>query len=282
MKTTTQKPIRRLAALLLVLAIAVGFCTAALAEDVPRRETPVYKVAFYASNCYHIQDESGQRSGYGYEMMQDLSKYMQCTFDYVGYDKTPAESVEALRNGEVDLYTAAQITDERRAEFAVSRHPAITASTCMNIKVTNTKVVAGDYTYEGMRIGLLQRHTYNDRFLQWADEKGFAHTIVYYETPTDLTNALMEDEVDAIVDSYIRTPEDEVTIENFGQMAYYILAMSIETPNWRVELYNKYYGATEHNTEFTASQRALLKQMQQNGTVIRATTDPDNAPYSWI
>ena len=279
--------------------MAVGFCTAAAAESVPRLETPVYKVAFYASNCYHIQDDSGQRSGYGYEMMQGLSKYMQCTFDYVGYDKTPAESVDMLRNGEVDLYTAARITDERRAEFAVSQHPAITASTRMNIKVTNTHVVAGDYsTYEGMRIGLLQRHTYNDRFLQWAEDKGFAHTIVYYETPTDLTNALVDDEVDAIVDSYIRTPEDETTIEDFGETAYYILArkedqalidkldaafdaMSIETPNWRVELYNKYYGSQELNTTFTASEQALLETMQQNGTVIRAVTDPDNAPYSW-
>ena len=296
---TIKTTFRRLAALLLVLALAVSCAAAALAEGVPRQDTPIYKVAFYASNCYHIQDESGQRSGYGYEMMQGLSKYMQCTFDYVGYDKTPEESVEALRNGEVDLYTAAKVTDERRAEFAVSQHPAITASTCMNIKVTNTQVVAGDYsTYEGLRIGLLQRHTYNDRFLQWAEDKGFAHTITYYETPTDLTNALVDDEVDAIVDSYIRTPEDETTIENFGQTAYYILArkedqalidgidaafdaMNLETPNWRVELYNKYYGAQERNTEFTASERALLEQMQQNGTVIRAATDPDNAPYSW-
>lgn len=83
----------------------------------PRRETPVYKVAFYAADCYHIQDENGRRSGYGYEMMQDLSKHMQCTFDYVGYDKTPAESMEMLRSGEVDLYTAAKATDECRAEF---------------------------------------------------------------------------------------------------------------------------------------------------------------------
>ena len=299
MKTTTHTPLRRLAALFLVLAMAVGFCTAAAAEGVPRLDTPVYKVAFYASNCYHIQDDSGQRSGYGYEMMQGLSKYMQCTFDYVGYDKTPAESVDMLRNGEVDLYTAARVTDERRAEFAVSRHPAITASTCMNIKVTNTHVVAGDYsTYEGMRIGLLQRHTYNDRFLQWAEDKGFAHTIVYYETPTDLTNALVDDEVDAIVDSYIRTPEDETTIEDFGQTAYYILArkedqalidaldaafdaMNLETPNWRVELYNKYYGAKERITTFTPAEQALLEQLQADGTTILAATDPDNSPYSW-
>ena len=97
MKAATQKLTRRLAALILVLVLAVGFSTAAWAEGVPRREAPVYKVAFYAANCYHVQDENGRRRGYGYEMMQGLSKYMQCTFDYVGYDKTPAESMEMLR-----------------------------------------------------------------------------------------------------------------------------------------------------------------------------------------
>ena len=77
------------------------------------------------------------------------------------------------------------------------------------------------------------------------------------------------------MDSYIRTPEDELTIEYFGQTAYYILArkedqglidaldaafdaMNIDNPNWRVELYNKYHGAAGHNTEFTAEESALL------------------------
>ena len=172
-------------------------------------------------------------------------------------------------------------------------------TTCMNIKVGNSKVVAGDYaTYEGMRIGLLQSQTYNDGFLQWADEKGFAYTVTYYDTLADLTNALREDKVDAIVDSYIRTPEDELTIEDFGQTAYYILArkedqglidaldaafdaMNIDNPNWRVELYNKYHGAAGHNTKFTAEESALLAQMQQSGTTVRAAAAPDNAPYSW-
>ena len=49
LKAATQKFTRRLAALILVLVLAVGFSTAAWAEGVPRRETPVYKVAFYAA-----------------------------------------------------------------------------------------------------------------------------------------------------------------------------------------------------------------------------------------
>ena len=95
----------------------------------------------------------------------------------------------------------------------------------MNIKVGNERIVAGDYrTYNGIRVGFLRRHTYNGVFLDFVKEKGFDCDIIYYETPTELSNALVNDEVDALVNSYIRIPEDEQTIENFGETPYYIMA----------------------------------------------------------
>ena len=277
-----------------ILFLLLSVCPV-LADALPRSETSDYKVAFYAFDCYHMQDENGLRSRYGYEMMQGISKYMQCTFSYVGYDRTAKESEEMLRNGEVDIYTAAKKTPEREAEFAFSRHPAITAYTSMNVKTGNTSVIAGDYsTYNGLRIGLLQRHTYNDAFLAFTKEKGFDCEIVYYETPTELTNALVNDEVNALVNSYIRTPEDERVVENFGQTPYYIMArkedqalidelddaidsMNVETPNWRTDLYNKYYGSVEVNTDYTAEEQEFLAKLQESGAVM----NPDGNPYSW-
>ena len=70
------------------------------ASEISKSETPNYKIAFYAFDCYHMQDENGKRTGYGYEMMQDVSKYLQCTFSYVGYDKTASQCEEMLRNGD--------------------------------------------------------------------------------------------------------------------------------------------------------------------------------------
>lgn len=269
------------------------------ADAMERLDTPDYKVAFYAFDCYHIQDKNGKRSGYGYEMMQGISKYLQCTFSYVGYDKTASECEAMLRNGELDIYTAARRTAKREAEFAFSTHPAITSSTCMNIKVGNERIVAGDYsTYNGIRVGFLRRHNYNGAFLDFVKEKGFDCDIIYYETPTELSNALVNDEVDALVNSYIRIPEDEQTIENFGETPYYIMArkvdqalidrlddaidsMNVEMPNWRTEFYNKYYGSEENNRELTEAEQTLLKKMQDGGEPIRAVMNPDANPYSW-
>ncbi len=266
---------------------------------ITKLETPDYKVAFFAFDCYHMQDENGRRSGYGYEMMQGISEFLQCTFSYVGYDRSAGECEEMLKNGEVDLYTAAKKTPEREQEFVFSTHPSITSYTCMNVKVGNNKIVAGDYsTYNGARIGLLRRHTYNDQFLNFVKEKGFDCEIIYYETPTELTNALVNDEVDALVNSYIRIPEDEKTVESFGETPYYIMArkeekslidrldyaidcMNVETPNWRTELYNKYYGSEEKSRELTEEEQALLEELQAGNETIRAVMNPDVNPYSW-
>ncbi len=294
-----KKMNKRITAAGIWLLLIISMVCPALAAEVPQSETPDYKVAFYAFDCYNMQDENGRKTGYGYEMMQGAANYMQCTFSYVGYDKTANECVDMLRNGEIDIYTAAKKTPEREKEFAFSTHPAITSATCMNVKVGNNKIVAGDYsTYDGIRIGLLKRHTYNESFLKFAEEKGFSCQIIYYATPTELTNTLINDEVDALVNSYIRIPEDERVVENFGETPYYIMVrkddqalinqldaaidkMNVEKPNWRTELYNKYYGSQESNLDFTSEEKILLKEMQAQHTVIRAAADPNAGPYSW-
>lgn len=286
-------------AFILGIMMTLLFQCPVYAASVPREETPDYKVAFYAFDCYHMQDANGKKYGYGYDMMQQLSGYLPCTFSYIGYDKTAAECEDMLRNGEVDIYTAAKKTPEREKEFAFSKHPAITSTTCMNVKRGNESVVAGDYsTYEGLRIGLLERHTYNDRFIEYTESKGFDCKIVYYATPTELSNALINGDVDAIVNSYIRTPEDETTVENFGETPYYFMArkedqplldaidaaidqMNIETPNWRTDLYNQYYGSQNSNTELTREEQALLQKLQAEQTTVRAVMNPDRNPYSW-
>ena len=289
---------KRILAFAAALLAALSLC-ATVAFAIPEQTTPDYKVAFYPYDCYHMQDEYGKRTGYGYEMMQGIEKYLQCTFSYVGYDKSARECEQMLRSGELDLYTAAKKTPEREAEFAFSTHPAITSYTCMNAKIGNSQIVPGDYTtFNGLRIGLLERHTYNGRFIAFVEENNIDCEIVYYDTPTDLSNALVNDKVDAIVNSYIRIPEDEQTIMNFGETPYYIMArkedaalirqidyaidcMNVETPNWRTELYNKYYGAIASNRTLTAEEQALRDRLAAQGTVIRAVMNPDNKPYSW-
>ena len=290
---------KKFIAFLLMIITSLNSVGTVYAADVPNKETPNYKVAFFPYDCFNMQDEDGERSGYGYEMMQTIANYLQCTFSYVGYDKSAAECVEMLRNGELDIYTAAKRTTEREKEFIFSRHPSITAMTCMTVKVGNTKVVAGDYdTYNGLRIGLLERYTYNGKFEEFAKSKGFSYALLYYDTPEELTNALITGEVDALVNSYISTPEDERVVEELEQTPYYLMArkenqalmdeidyaidiMNVDRPTWRADLFNQYYGISSKSTDYTEEEQSFLDAMRMSQTVVRAVMNPEQTPYSW-
>lgn len=145
---------------------------------------------------------------------------------------------------------------------------------------------------------LLESHSYNASILQFAAEKGFACEVVYYQTQAELNRALVENDVDTVVNSYIRIPEDERTIENFGQTTYYFMArkkdqplldqidsainqMNVQTPNWRSTLFNRYYGSQENSAVLSDEEAALLRELQASKAVIRGVQNPAAAPCAW-
>ena len=155
MQTTVERKSyirKRIVALVLGMMLVILCCMDVYASAVPRKKTPDYKVAFYESDCYHMQDVNGKRYGYGYDMMQYISNYTQGTFSYVGYEKTAKECEEMLQNGEIDLYTAARRTPEREKDYVFSSHPAITAVTCMNIKRGKENIILLNQIYSFPKI----------------------------------------------------------------------------------------------------------------------------------
>ena len=63
----------------MTLFLVIMLVQPSYAAQVPRSETPDYRIGFYAFDNYHMQDADGRRYGYGYEMMQSVANYMQCT-----------------------------------------------------------------------------------------------------------------------------------------------------------------------------------------------------------
>ena len=60
--------------------------TAYAAEDSSQHET--VKVGFFAMDGYHVMDEEGNRSGYGYDFLRLMARYWDVDYEYVGYDKS--------------------------------------------------------------------------------------------------------------------------------------------------------------------------------------------------
>lgn len=70
------------------------------------------KVGFFAFDGYHMMDENGNRSGYGYDFLRLAARYLDLDYEYIGYDKSWDEIQEMLKNGEIDLLTSIQKTPE--------------------------------------------------------------------------------------------------------------------------------------------------------------------------
>lgn len=106
-----------------------------------------------------MMDESGQKSGYGYDFFTLLSRYSDLRFEYVGYDQGWEDMLRMLESGEIDLLTSAKRTPEREDKFGFSRPIGMTYSAII-VRKDNNRIISGDYkTYNGMKIGVMQGST---------------------------------------------------------------------------------------------------------------------------
>ena len=116
-----SKAKKYVAVLLLFVCVSMIFSpqTVYAAEDSSQHET--VKVGFFAMDGYHVMDEEGNRSGYGYDFLRLMARYWDVDYEYVGYDKSWDDMQQMLEDGEIDMVTSPRKTPEREEKFDFSR-----------------------------------------------------------------------------------------------------------------------------------------------------------------
>jgi signal transduction histidine kinase len=278
--------------------LAAPGTTAPAWDYLPRQKV---RVGIFAFNGYHMRDDSGHISGYGYELLQLLARYSNWDYEYVGYDKSWEEMQEMLANGQLDLLTSAHKTPDRESRFAFSDRPVGYSNIIFTTLPGNERFTAGSYqSYNGARVGLLRGNSRNQEFAAYAKEYGFTYTPVYYENADALLKALQNRQVDAIVSSNLRAVRNEWILNQFSPAPFYamvpknkpqllfqlnnaITQLDIYQPEWRSELWNRYYGGSAQTSiPFSVRELAYLKSLTASGKVFTVLMEPDNAPYSYF
>jgi signal transduction histidine kinase len=278
--------------------LAAPGTTAPAWDYLPRQKV---RVGIFAFNGYHMRDDSGHISGYGYELLQLLARYSNWDYEYVGYDKSWEEMQEMLANGQLDLLTSAHKTPDRESRFAFSDRPVGYSNIIFTTLPGNERFTAGSYqSYNGARVGLLRGNSRNQEFAAYAKEYGFTYTPVYYENADALLKALQNRQVDAIVSSNLRAVRNEWILNQFSPAPFYamvpknkpqllfqlnnaITQLDIYQPEWRSELWNRYYGGSSQTSiPFSVRELAYLKSLTASGKVFTVLMEPDNAPYSYF
>ena len=301
MKAEEKKSIR-IGWLLLILLVIMGIFGVRRtygAETVSQRTV---RVGFFSADGYHVMDSDGSMSGYGYDFLQMMLRYNNWSYEYVGYDKNWGDMLQMLKDGDIDMVTLANKTPEREELYDFSDKSIGTSSTIMTISAENTVITPGDYkTYDGAVVGLVEGSSHNAKFEEYALQKGFTYTPVYYDDIANLLNDLRAGEkLDIAVTSNMRLIHDEVILDEFNSTEYYVLVrkgdqtlldeinkgiaqLSVYSPDWRSSLFEKYYSDINSKViSLSVDEREYLDQLKKDGTVIKAAMNPELGPYSYF
>ena len=295
--TKRARTCRGLAILMTMLLLtALLSLSASAAETVSQHER--VRVGFFAMDGYHMMDEDGNRSGYGYDFLRLMARYWDVNYEYVGYDKSWEEMQQMLIDGEIDMVTSARRTPEREELFDFSR-PIGTNNGILTVRSDNSTIVEGKYsTYDGMRVALLRGNSRNDEFAEFARTKGFTYKSVYFDSVEEIAEALQNGTVDAIVTSSLRKMNNERILEKFGSSDFYVIVkkgntellnkinyaidqMNAAEGSWKTTLYNKNYETTDtKNLEYTEEEKRIIAQYSKENP-LHVLCDPTRYPYSY-
>ena len=290
--------VKKYIALLMTLLCIVTMYPQAVyaAEEISQHET--VKVGFFAMDGYHIMDEEGNRSGYGYDFLRLMARYWDVNYEYVGYDKSWDDMQQMLEDGEIDMVTSPRKTPEREEKFDFSR-PIGTNNGILTVRSDNSTIVDGNYsTYNGMRVALLNGSSRDKVFADFAGNKGFTYEPVYYDTTAEMEEALQSGNVDAIAATSLRKTNNERIVEKFGSSDFYVIVkkgntellneinyaidqMNAAEGDWKTTLYNKNYESIEtKNLEYTEKEKSIIAQYSGDNP-LHILCDPTRYPYSY-
>lgn len=307
MKKKNERSMRKLwgkrieIALFAIVFLCSFFNLSVSAAGETKRE--IVKVGYFPFEGYHMQDEDGKRSGYGYDLLQEMKVYENWQYEYVGYEEGISwdEAQAMLESGQIDLLTSATKTEERLEKFSYSDIPIGTSSTLLTVKAGDTRYDTEDYsTWNGVRVGELPGSTRNNSFAKYAEEHGFTFEAIEYDTPTELNENLQKGNLDMIVTSNLLDLENVSAVDQFDAKPFYVIVKKgndalLEEVNDALEqvqehnvsfvddLFEMYYTPdTGSVVLFTKEEQAYIDECNQNNRVFHALLNPDRRPLSYV
>jgi signal transduction histidine kinase/ABC-type amino acid transport substrate-binding protein/ActR/RegA family two-component response regulator len=293
---------RGICALLLVLflCLAGSLPVSAAGSSAARRTV---RVGYFPFDGYHMVNADGTRSGYGYAYLQAMLPYTDFQYTYVGYseNKSWSDMLDMLDRGEIDLLTSASKTEEREARFDYSDEPIGTSSTILTVRAGDTRYQSGNIAgWDGMHVGLLRNNSRNASFAEFALQNGFSYKSDYFESVQELTEALADGSIDAIVTSNLRQVRNEWVLAQFDPKPFYVIVkkgnaglleevnyaisqINTVSPDLQEELFRRYYSPDSGSEiAYTEKEQQFIDRCTSEKQVFTAIINPDEKPYSWF
>ena len=203
-------------------------------------------------------DESGRRSGYGYEYQRKIAAYTGWEYEYV--EGTWTDLFGMLERGEIDMLSDVSYTKERAEKFLYPSIPMGRENYYVYKDSTNADISAEDLsTLNGKRIGVTKNSIQTEIYRDWAEKRGITTELIELDiSDNDSIKMLLKGELDAFVslDSYgdveLMTPVATIGSSDFyfavsplrpdllNELDPALLAIQEEDNYYAEHLYDKY------------------------------------------
>ncbi len=258
-----------------------------LAMDEPE---DTVSVAYIDYESFFSRDGDGEYSGYGVDYLNRIAKYTGWNYQFIDMDWPTA--FQAVKNGEVDLYCVARVTEDRQSDFDFSLYSICDEQ--MNLyTLQSTDLYYEDFlAFDGIRIGMLESSGEIDYFEKYAEKHHFDYQLETYARNESAIEALKKGEVDAIALVNYSVTEPLKLIGNFGVSPAYIMGdedsryiselseaqeqLSFDDPNFVDDLSMKYFSRLYENTDLllTREETAYIKEAKPLNVAIVTNMAP--------
>ncbi len=258
------------------------------------------RVGYFHLEGYQMLNQEEEKSGYCFDFLQRMKLYADWQYEYIGYESAPADVLQMLSDGEVDMVAAIAKTPEREMEFDYSEQAISTSSVCiLTSSQRESLCVKGDYTtYNGLTFGAVTGSAEIQSFEAFATEKNFHYSVKLYDDYDALEKALQAGETDAAVCTSINIIRDSVMMDQFDPTPLYIIVKKGNTelrteinhalelleanyPSLQNDLYKKYYNSLNQSIYFTSKEQEFIDQCRAENKVFYAIMNPDRIPFSY-
>lgn len=258
----------------LLLCILCGCATFADAEQ------RTVRVGFFPFRGFQETLADGRHAGYGYQYLQRIARITGWRYEYV--DASWSECLAMLERGEIDLLGSVERTPEREARFAFPKLESGISYAILYTKANDTDLPYEDFeAFDGIRVGMLKGSIHNDALKSYADAHGFGIKPTIYETQDELSDALDNGTIDAILTSSLRKPVNRRIIARFGPLPFYFAtrkddaellkelndaqeAIKTDDPYFDMRLYDRFYQESpELNIVFSSKERDAIARMRE-------------------
>ncbi len=173
---------------------------------------------------YNNVNEKGERSGYGYEYLQDIAGYAGWTYKYITSDWK--NCFTQLENGEIDILGGISYTDERAENMLFSDMPMGEEKYYIYTDASNMDLTAGNWdSFEGKNIGVSKDNILEDVLNEWESKYGLHTKHINVSTTTEIMDKLSNHEIDCFVsEEDPRWEESEISpITSIGETEIYFV-----------------------------------------------------------